>query len=424
MSLKYLQNRFSIIRNMDKCISCKVCINQCANNVHSFNTYFNTVISDSSKCVNCQRCVLLCPTNALSIYKNSQTDEICRIYSLCDNIPYFYSKKTPSMIDKIEINIYNLFKYKPQETDTSVIINGSLKIDSPFLISHTKNYVSLNAYRSMSIAAEKSNTLYFIPFENYCDNLQKYLNNAILQIKTCDINSYIHIIPYCSAAVICQNEFIPDSDKIVELAKKISAVTNVPIFAKIFSTSDIIEDTLNLAMSDIKTIIIEYDIPDNIYPAGSSMLPELTISLIDKNLTETGLRKSVSIITSGNINSSDECFKVMALGANAVLLDKPVMMALGCHQCNDCKNLNCNWGISTDKVELQKRLNYNIGAIKIYNLLNNLNENLKKYLASSAALTCKKLVGQKKLLSGFNLSDNEISALQIPYIGLWEAKKK
>jgi len=69
MSLDYSTPEFLIERNKDRCIDCKVCVNQCANEAHIFDQEEGRVVSDDIKCVNCHRCVALCPTRALSVRK-------------------------------------------------------------------------------------------------------------------------------------------------------------------------------------------------------------------------------------------------------------------------------------------------------------------------------------------------------------------
>ncbi|MDY0243734.1 MAG: 4Fe-4S binding protein, partial [Sphaerochaeta sp.] len=73
MSINYLYPDFEVVRNQDRCITCRVCERQCANEVHSFDEATGRMRADESKCVNCHRCVSLCPTHALKIVK---TDHI------------------------------------------------------------------------------------------------------------------------------------------------------------------------------------------------------------------------------------------------------------------------------------------------------------------------------------------------------------
>ena len=73
MGVEFINPEFEVVRNDSRCIACRVCERQCANEVHTFDPERGLMLSDETKCVNCQRCVSLCPTRALKIVKNNCT---------------------------------------------------------------------------------------------------------------------------------------------------------------------------------------------------------------------------------------------------------------------------------------------------------------------------------------------------------------
>ena len=70
MPINFLYPEYEVIRNPSRCITCRVCERQCANEVHRYDEQSHVMLSDDSKCVNCHRCVALCPTRALKIVKS------------------------------------------------------------------------------------------------------------------------------------------------------------------------------------------------------------------------------------------------------------------------------------------------------------------------------------------------------------------
>ena len=66
----YVPPQFEVVRDPQRCVNCKVCVEQCPNGVHRFDETHNRMLADESKCVDCQRCVAYCPTHALKIEKN------------------------------------------------------------------------------------------------------------------------------------------------------------------------------------------------------------------------------------------------------------------------------------------------------------------------------------------------------------------
>ncbi|MDR0935191.1 MAG: alpha-hydroxy-acid oxidizing protein [Oscillospiraceae bacterium] len=63
----YLHPEYEVVRDYDKCISCRVCERQCANDTHYYDEDLKKVCAEDANCVNCHRCVSLCPVHALKI---------------------------------------------------------------------------------------------------------------------------------------------------------------------------------------------------------------------------------------------------------------------------------------------------------------------------------------------------------------------
>jgi len=70
MPISLILPEFKIERDDEKCITCQVCVRQCANDAHIYDSEEDQVYTDSSKCVGCHRCETLCPTGAISVKVN------------------------------------------------------------------------------------------------------------------------------------------------------------------------------------------------------------------------------------------------------------------------------------------------------------------------------------------------------------------
>ncbi|UCG38473.1 MAG: 4Fe-4S binding protein, partial [bacterium] len=68
--LTSLLPEFSVNRNEDRCIQCRVCERQCSFDVFAYDADSDVMVHREENCVACQRCSVLCPTNALNIRLN------------------------------------------------------------------------------------------------------------------------------------------------------------------------------------------------------------------------------------------------------------------------------------------------------------------------------------------------------------------
>ena len=66
----YLSSEYLVERDQDRCIRCKVCVNQCTYETHYYDAEDDIVYSKNENCTNCQCCVVFCPTQAITIKRN------------------------------------------------------------------------------------------------------------------------------------------------------------------------------------------------------------------------------------------------------------------------------------------------------------------------------------------------------------------
>jgi len=85
--------------------------------------------------------------------------------------------------------------------------------------------------------------------------------------------------------------------------------------------------------------------------------------------------RDVTLVITGGLRMAEDFAKAMALGADAIALSNSAMQAVGCIAARMCNSNNCPVGVATQKPELRKRLDVQIGA-----------EKLARYFGSSVEL--------------------------------------
>ena len=85
--------------------------------------------------------------------------------------------------------------------------------------------------------------------------------------------------------------------------------------------------------------------------------------------------REVTLVITGGLRVAEDFVKAMALGADAIAVSNSAMQAVGCIAARMCNSNNCPVGVATQKPELRRRLDVQIGA-----------ERLARYFAASVEL--------------------------------------
>ncbi|MCL2187024.1 MAG: glutamate synthase-related protein [Treponema sp.] len=222
MPVNYIFPEYEIARNYDRCICCRACERQCANEAHEFLSTENKMVCDDAKCVNCHRCVSLCPTRALKITKSGNTYKENVNWS-CKTINEIYRQAEtggvllssmgnpedfPIYFNKILLNASQVTNpsidplREPMETKVSLgarfqhierdekgrLINNlppQISLSMPMMFSAMSyGSISYNAHESLARAAEELGILYNTGEGGLHEDFYRYGKNTIVQVAS------------------------------------------------------------------------------------------------------------------------------------------------------------------------------------------------------------------------------------------------
>ena len=500
MSINYIIPEFEVIRSEARCTCCRVCENQCANGVHTYDSEGKRMLSDETKCVNCQRCVSFCPTRALKIVKNDcclrenanwQSDTIKEIYKQAATGGVLLSsmgnpKPLPVYWDNILINASQVTNppidplREPMETrvflgkkpsairrnaDGSLCTDlpPQLELSVPILFSAMSyGSISYNAHESLARAARELGICYNTgegglheDFYVYGENTivqvasgrfgvqEKYLNTgAAIEIKmgqgakpgigghlpgakiVGDVSKTRMIPEGADAISPAPHHDIYSIEDLRQLVYSLKEATQYkkPVIVKVAAVHNIAAIASGIARSGADIIAIDG------FRGGTGAAPtrirdnvgipiELALAAVDQRLRDEGIRSSVSLIAGGSIRSAADVVKAIALGADACYIATAALLAMGCHLCRTCQTGKCNWGIATQRPELVKRLNPDIGSQRLINLLTAWDHELKEMMGGMGINSIEALRGNRLMLRGIGLTDRELNILGIKHAG-------
>ena len=452
MAVDFFYPAYEVVRNQDRCITCRVCERQCANKVHQYDAELGLMISDESACVNCQRCVSLCPTRALKIVKTDNTFK--------DNVNYTAQAMT---------EIYRQAQSGPEgirrDKDGKLIDDTppQLKLEVPIMFSAMSyGSISYNAHESLARAAEKLGTYYNTGEGGLHQDFYKYGEHTIVQVASGRFgvnHDYLnagaaieikmgqgakpgiggHLPGRKIVADIAKTRMIPEGSDAISPAphhdiysiedlrqlvfslKEASRYTK-PVIVKIAAVHNVAAIASGIARSGADIIAIDG------FRGGTGAAPtrirdnvgipiELALAAVDTRLRQEGIRDRVSLVVGGSIRSSADVVKAIALGADAVYIATSALMALGCHLCRSCQTGRCNWGIATQIPELTQRLNPDMGCQRLVNLITAWNHEIKEMMGGMGINSIEALRGNRLMLRGVGLNEKELEILGVKHAG-------
>lgn len=195
-----------------------------------------------------------------------------------------------------------------------------------------------------------------------------------------------------------------------------------PVIVKIAAVHNVAAIASGIARSGADIIAIDG------YRGGTGAAPtrirdnvgipiELALASVDQRLRDEGIRNEVSVVVAGSIRSSSDVVKAIALGADACYIGTAALLALGCHLCRSCQTGKCNWGIATQRLDLVKRLNPNIGYQRLVNLVHAWDHEIKEMMGGMGINSVEALRGNRLMLRGIGLNEKELEILGIQHAG-------
>ena len=500
MAIAYVQPEFEVVRNETRCIACRVCERQCANEVHRFDAERGILLSDETRCVDCQRCVSLCPTRALKIVKNTnafrenanwQGAAINEIYKQASSggvllssmgnpnpLPVYWDKMlvnasqvTNPPIDPLrepmETRVFlgkkpDKIRRRPDDTlDTS--LPPQIALSMPVMFSAMSyGSISYNAHASLARAAEKLGILYNTGEGGLHEDFYKYGANTVVQVasgrfgvhedylragaaieikvgqgakpgigghlpgaKIVGDVSRTRMIPEGSDAISpAPHHDIYSIEDLRQLVLSLKEATEYkkPVIVKVAAVHNIAAIASGIARSGADIIAIDG------FRGGTGAAPtrirdnvgipiELALAAVDKRLRDEGIRGDVSLVVGGSIRSAADVVKAVALGADACYIATAALLALGCHLCRTCQTGRCNWGIATQRPELVKRLNPDIGSERLVNLMTAWRHEIMELMGGMGINSVEALRGNRLMLRGVGMTDRELEILGIAHAG-------
>lgn len=484
-----------------RCIKCKRCVMGCGFNALDFT---DRVVSGESPCVACHFCTDHCPQQCIDIHRKPYAQASHDVWTsamqkrvvrqaesggvllsamgndlpwsvLWDNLLLDACQVTNPSIDPLRepMELRTYLGRKPERIEVETGPDGKpklktqiapqLKISTPIIFAGMSlGSISLNAQKSLAMAAKKLGTLWNTGEGGLHEDLQDYADCAIVQCASGRFGVHEGYLQN-SAAVeikigqgakpgigghlpgrkvssdIAGTRMIPigsdalspaphhDIYSIEDLRQLIYALKEATQYSKPVGVKIAAVHNVGAIASGIVRAGADYVYLDG-FRGGTGAAPtvirdnvgipvEIAIATVDERLRREGIRHEASIIAAGSIRSSADVAKAIALGADAVAIGTAALITLGCHVCQQCHTGNCSWGITSQRPELTRRLDPSVRAEMAANLIEAWTEELKEILGALGVNAVESLRGSRDRLRGVNLTREALDILGVKHVG-------
>lgn len=356
---------YRVLRN-DRCINCGICMEACIYDCHCRSKEDPRIMADPEEncCRNCFACVMRCPREALSIHANEE------FFALGDRT--YTPQHVRSILEQAEHGkipvsgsgyrgYFDGDYYDNIWTDMSEIvrptrdgIHGREHIATTVTLGkmikdlcgmvfdeagNLKSHIPLNreipipiifglmpfspggaVLSSLALAASKLTTYLTIPAQNATEKLREYYSHLLIRLKPSEIEQYRDIIEWATIV-----EFDPDGDQVAGISRAREINSNVLTIINVPASGNVEKKILELARKGAETVHLSADIHGR-GREGVTLLDSLRTT--HKLLVEEGLRDRITLVASGGIAAAEHIPKTIIMGADAVVVDVPLLIAM------------------------------------------------------------------------------------------------
>ncbi|MDD6651416.1 MAG: glutamate synthase-related protein [Eggerthellales bacterium] len=338
-----------------------------------------------------------------------------------------------------------------------------VKLKTPIMFSAMSfGSISLNAQKSLAMAARELGTCFNTGEGGLHRDLEQYGENAIVQVasgrfgvdphylntaamieikigqgakpgigghlpgeKINDEVSRTRMIPKGTDAISPAPHHdiysIEDLRQLIFSLKEATCYTK-PVAVKIAAVHNVAAIASGVASAGADVIVVDG------FRGGTGAAPtrirdnvgipiELALAACDQRLRDESIRSQVSLVAAGSIRHSADVVRAIALGADACYIASSALIAMGCHQCQDCSSGKCNWGLATQDPNLTRRLNPEIAAERVVNMVNAWTHEIKEMMGGMGVNSVDSLRGNRLMLRGVGLTEKELEILGVKYAG-------
>jgi len=413
------------IERSDRCINCGTCITACLYDVHARSEEDPRKMADPAEnaCRRCMACIFHCPRSALSLRRSedylAQGDETYTPDVIRTTLDQAAEGKIPVSgagyggpfdgpgYDNLWTDMSEIVRptrdgiHGRENISTTVHLgrrirdlcgmrfdpDGNLKspippareVPLPVLFGLSPCRPGEGALESLALAASKLNTYFTVRAEDRPKRFLEYLNHLVVRLKPEEVEQRASTLEW---ATMIELEPGDDPMRAVDRAHEINP--HLLTMLRVPAGTGAPEEIARLCKKGAGTIHLSASVH------GRGEDGTLLIDCLQQThalLVERGIRDHVTLLASGGVALAEHVPKTILLGADAVIVDMPLFLALECTLCGRCRQGEaCPRGLG----EIDRRW----GATRVINLMLCWRDQLLEVLGAMGLRDVRRLRGE------------------------------
>ncbi|MBF0226026.1 MAG: hypothetical protein HQK76_11270 [Desulfobacterales bacterium] len=258
-----------------------------------------------------------------------------------------------------------------------------LEIPLPILFQQPEfGILSKNIPISIAKAAEKIGTLMFIKSQDLNSDLMAYAANLIPCVNKNNYKNHTEIIHKCKMVEI---DYEPGIEKEFSELRKINNDLFISVGMPLNKHSS--SRALEIAQTDVDTIHFYADNNGREYDSDNPLFIKEKIREIHLALVKKSIRQKVNLLFSGGMAMAEHVAKAIICGADGVVIDSALLVAMECRMCYRCKS-----GLSCPAKFENAELPY--GSQRIVNLMGAWHSQLLEIMGAMGLREARRLRGE------------------------------
>lgn len=416
--------KFRIIRN-DQCLNCGRCMTLCIYDVHKRDLNDPRKMSEpvSYHCKNCFSCIQDCPNQALEMVKNKEFEDLGSNYWTPQIIHTIWNEAEEGKIPVYGAGYRGPFRGSGFDniwTDMSEIVRptrdgihgreyiatavdlgrrlpwisdferlhlpNSHEIQIPMLFETNPLGLNLkNIILSIVKAAHRLGTFAFLDIENYFEELKPFLKSIALR---CPLDKILHKGSALLEKVSFIEVVLPMKFSNSELERVLRKLKdqNPSALISLGITNPSLPEKIFRQFQEKRVDVLSFHADDDGRSFEGNIFISESIRELHLDFVKRRMRDEITIIGRGGIAAAEHVPKLIICGADAVVLDLSLLVAMGCRICKVCRIENC-------PAEF-KGLGSEIGEQRIANMIGAWRDQLLEILSAMGIKDVRRLRGE------------------------------